>query len=84
MRQLQSTFQNNYFHINMLATQSHPLILNLVSSTINAFRAPFLLCTSPLLWNYLVPYWNPIFCYCIDFVCFLTVVIVCCMYILYV
>ena len=36
IRQLQSTFQNNYFHINMLATRSHPLTLNLVSSTINA------------------------------------------------
>ena len=41
---------SRYFHFNTLPTRSHPLTLNLVSSTINAFRHSFFV-ASPLLWN---------------------------------
>ena len=41
---------SRYFHLNTLATRSHSLTLNLLSSTINAFRHSFFV-ASPLLWN---------------------------------
>ena len=41
---------SQYFQFNTLATRSHSLTLNLLSSTINAFRHSFFV-TSPLLWN---------------------------------
>ena len=45
---------SRYFHFNTLATRSHSLTLNLLSSTINAFRYSFFV-ASPLLWN-LIPF----------------------------
>ena len=41
---------SRYFHFNTLPTRSHSLTLNLLSSTINAFRHSFFV-ASPLLWN---------------------------------
>ena len=41
---------SRYFHFNTLATRSHSLTLNLMSSTINAFRHSFFIASS-LLWN---------------------------------
>ena len=41
---------SKYFRFNTLATRSHSLTLNLMSSTINAFRHSFFVAT-PLLWN---------------------------------
>ena len=38
------------FHFNTLATRSHSLTLNLLYSTINAFRYSFFM-ASPMLWN---------------------------------
>ena len=45
---------SSYFHFNNLPTRSHPLTLNLVSSSINAFRHSFFV-ASPLLWNSVPP-----------------------------
>ena len=41
---------SRYFHFNTLATRSHSLTLNLLPSTINAFRYSFFV-ASPMLWN---------------------------------
>ena len=41
---------SSYFRFNTLPTRSHSLTLNLLSSTINAFRHSFFV-ASPLLWN---------------------------------
>ena len=41
---------SRYFHFNTLATRSHSLTLNLLPSTINAFRYSFFM-ASPMLWN---------------------------------
>ena len=43
-----------YYQFNTLSTRSHSLTLNLVCSTINAFRHSFFV-TVPFLWNFLPP-----------------------------
>ena len=45
---------SKYFQFNTLSTRSHSLTLNLVCSTINAFRHSFIVAV-PFLWNFLPP-----------------------------
>ena len=49
---------SKYFHFNRLTTRSHSLTLNLVSSTINAFRHSF------FLWLYVYQYYGTPYHWC--------------------